>query len=116
LINTFPNIPANSDIKTDDITLKAVKIPPKTPYVTNIESTPVTGVAIKNDKTDAELAPLFFRETPIGITEQEHIGRGMPNKTLFITDDDLALPRCFLIKSSGSRYLTTPAINSPIII
>ena len=60
-------------------------IGPISPHVTSIESIPVSGVVIRNDMQAERLAPFFLRVAVIGITPQEHIGRGNPNAAAVVT-------------------------------
>ena len=58
-----------------------------------IESTPVIGVEIRNERVEPLLAPLFFILVARGITPQEQTGRGIPNIVAFITDHTESFPR-----------------------
>ena len=46
--------------------------------VTPIESTPVSGVEIRNAVVEPRLAPARRRALAVGNTEHEHRGRGAP--------------------------------------
>ena len=61
--------------------------------MTPIESTPVSGVAIKKDVVAPLLAPLFFSAAAVGNTEQEHKGMGMPTSDAVATERKFSLPR-----------------------
>jgi hypothetical protein len=52
-----------------------------------MESTPVIGVDMRNERVAPLLAPDFLMEVAKGMTPQEQTGRGIPNNT--------ELPKCF---------------------
>ena len=54
-----------------------------------MESTPVCGVAIKKETTAPLEAPSLYKAMAVGITPQEHSGKGMPNKVAYKTDTQL---------------------------
>lgn len=58
-------------------------------------STPVCGVAIRNEVDAARDAPLLRSDTAVGSTPQEHSGNGMPNSAAFITDLASLPAKCF---------------------
>ena len=51
-----------------------------------MESTPDSGVDMRNDVTAPLLAPCFFRAAAAGSTPQEHNGMGMPISEALNTD------------------------------
>ena len=69
----------------------------------DIESTPDSGVEIKKAEVAPLLAPDFFKVTAVGITEQEHKGRGTPTKDALITEKTLFFPNHFLTASIGIK-------------
>ena len=78
-----------------------------------MESTPVVGVEIRNDRVDPLLAPCLLKEMDVGITPQEHRGSGIPNKAAFITESILPLPRCLATISGEKNTRRTPAKKNP---
>lgn len=65
---------------------------PNNAYDTDIESTPVSGVATKNEDVADVEAPLLLNSVATGITPQEHKGKGAPINAAFIIAD-LPWPR-----------------------
>ena len=49
-------------------------------------SIPVCGVAIRNDTTAPREAPSLRKDMAVGMTPQEHNGKGMPNRAAFTTE------------------------------
>ena len=80
--------------KNEDIGLKIANIGPINAYVARIESTPDVGVEIRNAKTDPLPAPLFFKCAAMGITPQEHTGRGIPINVALIIEKILFPDKC----------------------
>jgi len=76
------------------IGLKTANSGPSREYVAIMESNPVVGVDTKNDKILDLCAPSLLKEDAIGITPQEHTGRGIPNSVLFIIDMTPGFPIC----------------------
>lgn len=58
-------------------------------------STPVCGVAIKNEVADAREAPLLRSDTAVGSTPHEHNGNGMPNAAALIIAPHPLPAKCF---------------------
>ena len=58
-------------------------------------STPVCGVAIRNEVDEARDAPLLRSDTAVGSTPHEHSGKGMPNNAAFATERQSLLAKCF---------------------
>ena len=77
-----------------------------------MESTPVSGVATKNEAVAASDAPLLCNSLTTGITPQEHKGNGAPIKAALIIDLD-PLPKCLLSIWLGTHAFINPAINKP---
>ena len=59
---------------------------PISEYVATIESTPVCGVAIRNDTTAPFEAPSFRSDIAVGMTPHEQSGSGMPSSAALITE------------------------------
>ena len=81
-----------------------------------MESTPVSGVAIKNEETAPLLAPCSFKPAAAGNTPQLHKGKGMPIKADLKTLADFPLPKCLPTISSGKNAFNRPATTNPKII
>lgn len=81
-----------------------------------MESTPVSGVEMKNEAVAPLLAPLFRISAAAGITPQLHNGKGAPiNAALntLVLEDEL---RCLAMKVSGKKAFNKPAAAKPKII
>ena len=52
-------------------------------------SIPVCGVAMRNDTTAPGDAPSLRSDIAVGMTPQEHKGRGMPKRAAFTTERKL---------------------------
>ena len=61
--------------------------------VAMMESTPVCGVAIRNDATAPLDAPSLRNDIAVGMTPQEQRGRGMPKRAALTTDVKLGAAR-----------------------
>jgi hypothetical protein len=72
-------------------------------YVMEIESTPDSGVEIKNAEVAPLEAPLFLSVTAVGITEHEHKGRGTPIIEALKTDEKESFPSHFLTLLIGTN-------------
>ena len=64
--------------------------------VAMMESTPVWGVAMRNDVAAPFEAPSFRSDMAVGITPHEHSGRGMPKRAAFRTERKLRPERYFV--------------------
>ncbi len=78
-----------------------------------MESTPVSGVAIKKAVTAPLLAPCFFREAAAGRTPQEQRGNGAPIRAALNTEEKRPCPRCRATVCGFTQDLTRPLITSP---
>jgi hypothetical protein len=78
-----------------------------------ILSTPVCGVDIRNEIEAPFEAPFLKIETPVGITPQEHKGKGIPIRAALSTDLILELPSKRFILPSGKNTCKMPAIRNP---
>ena len=115
LSNIFVRIPPATPVKKANIGLRIAIGNPSIDQVTNIESTPVWGVDIRNDTDDPFEAPFLYKDIPVGRTPQEHNGNGIPNKLAFTTEEVLLLPRYFVIILGGTTTFNIPAIKNPKI-
>jgi hypothetical protein len=77
-----PNVPAKNAETGRIIANKG----PSREYVASIESTPVVGVEVRNERVALFPAPSFRKCAATGITPQEHNGNGTPKIAPFITD------------------------------
>lgn len=82
-----PEIPVNNAEKG----LIIAKGNPIKEKVARMESTPVCGVEIRNETVPPFDAPFLKNAVPVGITPQEHNGKGIP-KIDANTDDLNGLP------------------------
>ncbi len=78
-----------------------------------MESTPDSGVEIKNEAVAPRLAPCFLSDAAAGSTPQEQRGIGTPNNEAFITDITRPLPRCFATDDGLINTFSRPPINIP---
>ena len=78
-----------------------------------MESTPVIGVEIKNEREAPRLAPLFLMLVASGMTPHDHTGKGTTKSVDLSTEEILSLPKCFVTKLSGTTSCKTPANKSP---
>ena len=76
-------------------------------------STPVCGVAIKNDVVAPCDAPCLFRDTAVGNTPQEHSGNGIPSNAAFITGLNPLPDKWCAIISGFTNACNIPAIKNP---
>ena len=81
--------------------------------MTLMESTPVSGVEIRNAVVAPLLAPCLLREIIMGRTEQEHSGRGMPKRDASVVDLRSSPPKLFVKRFSEMTWRRNPAINMP---
>lgn len=72
-------MPPNNAVHIAAIGRKIAYGNPKSEYVAMIESTPVCGVAIRNETVAPFDAPSLRSDIAVGITPHEHKGRGIPN-------------------------------------
>lgn len=78
-----------------------------------MESTPVSGVDIRNDKVAPSEAPCFFNDKAVGTTPHEQRGKGTPRREAFNTEEYLLPPRWRKILSSGKKTCRRPATRKP---
>jgi len=94
-------------------TLNRANGQPKNVALTNIESTPVCGVLIKNPTAAPLDAPSFRNPSAAGITPHEHNGNGTPTATALNTPDHNPPPRCRRTNPTGKSTCNKPAIAIP---
>jgi hypothetical protein len=78
-----------------------------------MESTPDSGVEIKNAVVAPLLAPCLRSDTAAGSTPHDHNGIGMPKKADFNTDLKRPCPRCRVIELGFKNTRNSPATRSP---
>jgi hypothetical protein len=81
--------------------------------VANMESTPVCGVAIRNDTVAPFDAPSLRIDAAVGITPHEHRGSGMPNMAAHITERKLLPDSLSAYILRGTNSCRIPAIRKP---
>lgn len=117
-------IPAATDVIKAEIGRTKVIIGSSRPYVTVMESTPVSGVAIRKAVVAPLLAPCSRRPAAAGITPQEHKGSGTPKSAALKTGPTMlrlclpalvmtSPPRCLAINSVGKKAFNRPAMKKP---
>lgn len=78
-----------------------------------MESTPVCGVAIRNEATAPLEAPSLRMDMAVGITPQEHKGKGMPISAALTTLRKDFLERYLWKYFPGIKVCMIPAIRKP---
>jgi hypothetical protein len=78
-----------------------------------IESTPDSGVDIKNAVVAPLLAPCLRSDTAAGNTPHDHNGIGIPKKADLITDLKRPCPRCLAIEFGFRKTRKSPATSNP---
>ena len=78
-----------------------------------MESTPDSGVEIKNAVVAPLLAPCLRSDTAAGSTPQDHNGMGIPKKAAFKTDLKRPCPRCVAIELGFKKTRKSPATTNP---
>ena len=58
-----------------------------------MESTPVCGVAMRNDATAPFDAPSLRSDIAVGMTPHEHSGNGTPSRAAFSTERNVGFAR-----------------------
>ena len=92
--NAFTIAPPNTAVSKAAKGRTTAKGSPMRLKVAIMESTPVWGVAIRKDATAPFDAPSLRSDIAVGMTPQEHSGRGMPKRAAFTTDVKLGAARC----------------------
>jgi hypothetical protein len=80
-----------------------------------MESTPDSGVEIRNAAVAPRLAPCLLRLAAAGKTPQEQRGKGMPSKAALKTELTLPLFRCLAMVSGARNRYIRPATKTPNI-
>src|SRR3989338_3055971 len=111
--NRFSDMPAVTAVIKAAKGLKTVIKGSRRAYVRKIESTPVSGVDIKNESVAPFEAPLLRNDIAVGKTPHEHNGNGMPKRAARNTDLNPGLPRCFTTFSLSKKICMNPAIKVP---
>ena len=78
-----------------------------------IESTPDSGVAIRNDAVAPSLAPWRFSDAAAGSTPQEQRGIGMPSSAALITLPNRPSPRWRATVAGERKILSKPPTMMP---
>lgn len=78
-----------------------------------MESTPVCGVAIRKDATAPLDAPSLRMDIAVGITPQEHKGKGMPISAALMTLEKDLRERYLWKYLPGIKVCIIPAIRKP---
>ena len=78
-----------------------------------MESTPDSGVEIKNALIAPLFAPFFFKSVAAGNTPHDQSGNGTPKKAALITEEKRPVPRWLRIKDGLSTICSIPAITRP---
>ena len=89
----FTSPPPNTEVSNAAIGLAIANGSPIRLYVAMMESTPVWGVAIRNETVAPFDAPSLRSDIAVGMTPHEHSGRGMPNSAALTTLLKLRSPR-----------------------
>lgn len=82
----FINAPPSKEVANATAGRNRAKGKPINEYVAMMESTPVCGVAIKKDRVAPLEAPSLRSDMAVGITPQEHSGRGIPKRDALKTE------------------------------
>ena len=86
---------------------------PSMEYVAAMESTPVWGVAMRNDTVAPCDAPSRRSPMAVGTTPHEHSGSGMPNRAAFTTEPNVGGARWARYTAGGTNACSTPAMAKP---
>ena len=82
----------------------------------DIESTPDSGVDIRNAVVAALLAPCFRSDTAAGNTPQDHNGMGIPKMEVLSTETNRPRPKCLATEPGFRNIRNNPATIKPKII
>src|SRR3989338_4702058 len=111
--NRFSDMPAVTAVIKAAKGLKTVIKGSRRAYVRKIESTPVSGVDIKNESVAPFEAPLLRNDIAVGKTPHEHNGNGMPKRAARNTDLNPVLPIFFPPFPLSKKICMNPAIKVP---
>jgi len=78
-----------------------------------MESTPDSGVEIKNAVVAPLLAPCFLSDAAAGSTPQDHNGMGIPSRAALNMDEKRPRPRCRETAWGLKKTLRSPATKIP---
>ena len=78
-----------------------------------MESTPDSGVDIRNAIVAPLLAPCFLSDAAAGSTPQDQRGMGIPNKAALTTERNRPLPRCLATYSVDRNIFNNPPTKIP---
>jgi hypothetical protein len=81
-----------------------------------MESTPDSGVDIRNAVVAPLLAPCFRSDTAAGKTPQDHNGMGIPRMEALSTETNRPCPRCLATELGLRNMRNNPATIRPKII
>ncbi len=82
----------------------------------DMESTPDSGVDMRNAVVAPLLAPCFRSDTAAGNTPQDHNGMGMPRMEALSTETNRPCPRCLATEAGLRNMRNNPATIRPKII
>lgn len=86
---------------------------PNNDAVARIESAPVWGVDIRNEVVAPFDTPSRRSDIAVGITPQEHKGRGMPISAAKMTERRLLCDRLLRYNLCGTNSCKIPAMRKP---
>ena len=86
---------------------------PMSEKVAMMESTPVCGVAIRKEVTAPLEAPSLRMDIAVGITPQEHKGKGMPMSAALMTLEKDLRERYLWKYLPGMKVCMMPAMRKP---
>ena len=78
-----------------------------------MESTPDSGVDIKNAVAAPLLAPCLRSDTAAGRTPHDHNGIGIPRKAALNTDENRPRPRCRTTEFGFRNTRSSPLTSNP---
>jgi hypothetical protein len=81
-----------------------------------MESTPDSGVDMRNAVVAPLLAPCFRSDTAAGKTPQDHNGMGIPIMEALSTETNRLCPRCLATEAGLRNMRNNPATIRPKII
>jgi len=105
--------PPNTAVTSAATGRTMAKAGPRRDHVAAILSTPVCGVATRNEVEAARDAPLRRMATAVGSTPHEHSGRGMPISADFTTAFQPVPERWRANTRLGMKACITPANRKP---
>ena len=79
----------------------------------DMESTPDSGVDIRNAVVAPLLAPCFRSDTAAGNTPQDHNGMGIPKMAALNTETNRPFPRCLATEPGLRNTRNNPATIKP---